>query len=172
MAPLPEATSGRRIPSITAAIKRSTVLARIGHINVMDLAGIPIGRLSARRAIAWSVLALVMLRAAIPVGFMPDLDALADGRIEIVICTPGGLKTIAVPADGAAATGAEERSSSDAAAYECPFDAVVSQAVLLADPAPDLRRVLEPAESRQSLERETLVARYSGPPLGSRAPPV
>ncbi|MDF1790436.1 MAG: hypothetical protein P1U88_00930 [Thalassobaculaceae bacterium] len=121
--------------------------------------------------IAWTLLALVMLRATIPVGFMPDLEALRDGRIEIVVCTPGGLKTIAVPADAAGPAGSEDGSSKEATSHECPFDAVVSQAVLLSGLAADLGRSDQSADQLLPGRIGTRTVRHFGPPLGSRAPP-
>lgn len=138
----------------------------------MGLRGGIIGEKAARGVIAWTLLALMMLRAAIPVGFMPDLDALREGRIEIVVCTPGGLKTITVPDDAAGPAGSEGGSSNGATAHECPFDAVVSQAALLAEPVSDIGRPAELAGPPLILGAGAPTVRSFGPPLGSRAPPA
>lgn len=138
----------------------------------MGTGGNTFGGMSARGLIAWMLLVLVLLRAAIPVGFMPDLQALRDGRIEIVICTPSGLKSIAVPADVAAPVVSEDGSSNGTVAHECPFDAVISQAILPADPVADVERSAHTADGPRNPASTTFAIRSLGPPLGSRAPPV
>ncbi|MCR9074203.1 MAG: hypothetical protein NXI18_21250 [Alphaproteobacteria bacterium] len=138
----------------------------------MGLGGSIIGDAAARRVIAWTLLVLVMLRAAIPVGFMPDLDALRDGWIEIVICTPGGLKTIAVSDAKGGPAGSEDGSSTGPSAHECPFDAVVSQAALLADPVLDIGYAVALAAKPVTAGTAAPTLQSFGPPLGSRAPPA
>ena len=126
------------------------------------------GSKGVRSVIAWTFLALLLLRAAIPVGFMPDLDALRDGRIEIVVCTPSGLKTVTVspdPGDG------EQRSSETASILECPFHVVAAQALL----GPDLRlgdrRAVWNVDLPKPATVDFPVAAALGPPVGTRAPP-
>lgn len=55
-----------------------------------------------RRSVPMILAAVMLLRAMIPAGFMPDLSAAGLGRFEIVICTGEGARTIPVDPDGAA----------------------------------------------------------------------
>ncbi len=59
------------------------------------------------RAGRW-LLALVafalLARALVPAGFMPDLSRLGHGVLEIVICSPDGIATVAVDETGAPAS--------------------------------------------------------------------
>ena len=137
----------------------------------MGSGGTIIGDKAARRGLAWLLLAFVLLRSALPVGFMPDLDALQDGRLEIVVCTPSGLKTIALPAETAAPTDEERRSSDGLSDDQCPFHAVVAQAVVIADMPAEAPRPHE-APALPGLRRADVPrAALPGPPVGSRAPP-
>jgi hypothetical protein len=46
------------------------------------------------------VLLLLALRIFVPVGFMPSIGALRDGRFEMVICSGAGMQTIVVDSHG------------------------------------------------------------------------
>lgn len=121
------------------------------------------GRLCAQLA-----LFLFILRAAIPVGFMPDIGALANGAVEIVICTPEGLQTLRVDQDGQPLPDdGKQPASSD----ECPYHAVVSKLFAVPDtpvlPGRPFLEVTKPAPARITLRS----VRAAGPPLGQRAPP-
>lgn len=122
--------------------------------------------------IARLALLLFALRAAMPVGYMPDLGALRDGRFEIVICTPAGPKTVEVDAEERPTEPTNPDRQDTSASIECPFQAAVSKAVVV----PDLTSIraahaYRPALPSRSAER-TLTAPSQGPPLGSRAPPT
>ena len=129
--------------------------------------------LGAGGRLAHLLLVLFAFRAMIPVGYMPDPAALQDGRFEIVVCTPAGLKTVTVAPDKAGPADAEAPSSENLSATDCPFHLVLAKALVLPDHigvpldwehasapvvAPTLISVLRPA--------------LLGPPLGSRAPPI
>lgn len=120
------------------------------------------------RFCAQLALFLFVLRAAIPVGFMPDLGALANGTVEIVICTPDGLQTIRLDEGGTPLSDEEQRPGS---ADECPFHAVVSKIFSIPDipvlPGAPVHEAAEPAPARIAL----LTSHVAGPPLGQRAPP-
>jgi hypothetical protein len=125
---------------------------------------------AARHNIACLVIGLFLLRAVIPAGFMPDLAALRDGRIEVVLCTIDGLKTVAVYL----ANHTDKRDSSDkksAAHNLCPFGSVTLQSLAL----PTAPAVLVQARATQSdvilPDHLSLLPPAQGPPLGSRAPP-
>ena len=124
------------------------------------------------RFIARAIVALFMIRAMIPVGFMPDLDALQNGRIEIVLCSPDGLKTITVDAAGHSTADHPSSDPKQHAGHDvCPFGSVTSQ--LLALPAALMASiVLHPALSDEAPSSDIrLLPPAHGPPLGSRAPP-
>lgn len=108
------------------------------------------------------------LRAVIPVGFMPDLAALGQERVEIVICTGIGAQSIEVDADGQPVKpGPSDRSST-----ECPFAATFATAVL----SPVMGEVeiarLERSEPVPVSGATALRPAVRGAPLGSRAPPL
>ena len=52
------------------------------------------------QAVSRLIICCLLLRALVPVGFMPDLGAARDGVFTIVICTAAGLSTVAVDEDG------------------------------------------------------------------------
>lgn len=123
------------------------------------------------RWLAHLLLVLFALRAIAPAGYMPDPAALQDGRFEIVVCTPAGLKTIMAAPDRAGPTD-DERSSDDLSATECPFQRVMAKALVVPgqDGAPV--RWTQPAIPGEMWGR-TVMPRSAppGPPLGPRAPP-
>lgn len=113
------------------------------------------------------LVATVVLRALVPVGFMPDLSRLASGTIQLVICTGTGSKLVTLDENGKPVPA----KSSAHADQACPFAGSVLTALpqhgglALSHPqAPaaadlgDLATVLPPARA--------------GPPLGSRGPPL
>ena len=59
------------------------------------------GRSAKSRWVATLVAVAVVARAIVPVGFMPNISALSDGVLEIVICSAAGIRTIAVDESGA-----------------------------------------------------------------------
>jgi hypothetical protein len=117
------------------------------------------------------MLALAMaMRAMIPAGFMPDMDALRHGKIEMTLCTAGGaFKTATVDFT----KHAPDQPHPDHATAACVFSALNQYVLDL--PAPTMQAmvaqlfaVLAPAQYG------TVPARTPafGPPLGARAPPV
>lgn len=119
------------------------------------------------RIAALVTLALVVLRALIPAGYMPDLDAARDGRFTVVICTADGSTTLDLLSDG---TPADERPAKSPAQDHCVFGgatilglAAAPIALGVVDAATDVRAGI-PADV-------TLPPTRAGPPLGSRAPP-
>ena len=125
------------------------------------------------RLIAWAALTLFAIRAVVPAGFMLDVKALASERYSIVICSPQGLKTITLDANGAP-VGDQDRPAQDHAAKastHCPFAAAVAKA--LPPPEPLLLRLPQHnagvvAWRISGLELPPILA---GPPAGARAPP-
>ncbi|CAN5753082.1 hypothetical protein BH09PSE5_BH09PSE5_05030 [soil metagenome] len=131
----------------------------------------------------WLVVLLLALRAFVPSGFMPSVDALRDGRFEMVICSgTGGMRTIVVDSHGELVTnhrgnadGDNESDSQDDQSLhleQCPFGAMAS-AVPLPSLAPTMQgavltATITPLAIRND-SRPPMPAQ--GPPLGSRAPP-
>lgn len=71
----------------------------------------------------------VLLRGFIPVGFMPNVDALKNGAIDIVVCTGVGFSTIHVDDGSSSPT----HSSGNYNMHTiCPFLGVMAAALLLA----------------------------------------
>lgn len=53
-----------------------------------------------RHAALWVLLCAFVLRALIPVGYMPDFGSLNRGALKVVICTGAGSKTLVLDATG------------------------------------------------------------------------
>jgi hypothetical protein len=101
-----------------------------------------------------------------PVGFMPDLAALQDGRLEVVLCTADGLRAALVdragqPIDDPTPTGGD-----------CPFAFVAGTSLAL--PTLIDQPPVHGGGDRVLFVTRSLADRtpVRGPPLGSRAPPV
>ena len=52
------------------------------------------------QAISRLIICCLLLRALVPVGFMPDIGAARDGVFTIVVCTAAGFSTIEVDENG------------------------------------------------------------------------
>ncbi|MFY0476120.1 DUF2946 family protein [Achromobacter marplatensis] len=139
------------------------------------------------------LLLLLVARAWVPVGYMPDADALRQGRLALEFCVMGGGVWPGLRApltQPAAQPHAQSHAQSDAhhgnhgdpghggpdghgaAGQECPFGLSAHQ-VLDVPPmmavAPVLLRWLARTPLRVDSPRPAMPA--AGPPLGSRAPP-
>lgn len=116
------------------------------------------------------VLALFVLRALIPVGFMPDFSAAKQGRIALAFCTVGGAKTRLVDVPGRSVQDDSGKSGEHASSGECPFAASASPGLL---PVVSLALPLFPifSDATASTFEAFVSASPRGPPLGSRAPP-
>lgn len=112
----------------------------------------------------------IALRALAPLGFVPDIAGLGEGRFEIVICTGFGFKTIQVDAAGRPLAPDEPGQETEAPAGDCAFRSLAQIAdlpsveALPAPSRPVLGQVLAPS-------RQALPPPAQGPPLGARAPP-
>ena len=127
---------------------------------------------SGARLVARLTLLLFVLRAMVPTGYMPDLQALADGGVEIVICTPSGIETIRVAPDGQPIGPSEKEDNGQSATPECPFHAAFAHAFTLPVLAP-LTTITGLASANPSPTSEDVpLPPANGPPLGSRAPPL
>lgn len=142
------------------------------HTVFMGSGGTIVSSRATRGVIAWLLLATVLLRAALPVGFMPDPDALQDGRLEIVVCTPTGLKTIMIAAGSTDPLEDDRGGSNRHAIDDCPFHTVVAQVAVVSDAAPNLALPGDATELREPRTSDLPSALALGPPVGSRAPPA
>lgn len=118
----------------------------------------------------WAARLLVvclLLRALIPLGFMPDFSAAANGTFKVVICSATGAKTVTLGPDGNPVHNPAKSNAHDA----CPFGA----APLAAAP-PSFGAVAQPVEfaSAQTVRpyNDVIEVWRAGPALGSRAPPA
>lgn len=128
------------------------------------------------------LLLLLAARAFVPVGYMPDVQALQHGRLALGFCAAGGgvfpgMPGLADPhtahADAAHGHhGQHDSSQHVGAGQECPFGLSAHQA-LLAPPAVTLVPALLGwwvlAPRLTDSPRPPMPA--AGPPLGQRAPP-
>jgi hypothetical protein len=122
-----------------------------------------------RIAVTRTALFLFILRSLIPPGFMPGIDAAGEGRIEVVVCTGAGLKTLVLDEKGNPVAPDDRQSGS---ADECPFGAVTAKAFLLPDALPQAPRPVSVQDRAVDLRNLALKPPAQGPPLGSRAPPL
>lgn len=131
-----------------------------------------IGTRWAFRCVALHLLAaLFSLRALLPLGFMPDLDAASAGRFEIALCTAYGPSTLTV--DAAGQPSRDDPAGTDRTeGRDCPFFVALSKSLTLPKwepiiwpagpaPVPVAERALAP-----------ICAPTAGAPLGPRAPPI
>lgn len=125
-----------------------------------------------RHAITRAALLLFALRAFIPVGFMPDPAALQAGRLEIVICTPSGLQTVAVDAAAKPVDPEGGGTQDKSAATECPFQAPMAKAVVVPEPMLVPMPRPQAPEALLAASDQLPAPPARGPPLGSRAPPA
>ena len=110
----------------------------------------------------------MFVRAVVPVGFMPDMAAVAQGKIQLVLCTVDGPISIAL------SDASPDHSDSSASQLEpCPFGlAGASVPLLHASPATSIVRVASSASPWPASHTALPVQPATGPPLGARAPPT
>lgn len=106
-------------------------------------------------------------RAIIPAGFMPDLVALGQERIEIVICTGTGPQIIEVDGNGQPV----EPTSPGGVSVECLFATSLATAVLSPTVGEGEIARLEHGQLSFGSDETVLRVAIQGAPLGSRAPP-
>jgi hypothetical protein len=127
------------------------------------------------RFVSVLVLCMLMLRALIPVGFMPRADDLRQGRFVMTICQgAGGMKTIVVDADGNPVDAGTSGDHDDPSLHIelCAFS-VLGSLIALPFFLTLLVLALLAVARRFELPRSTVLNALPlhGPPLGSRAPP-
>lgn len=137
--------------------------------------GCTVGQASARRRHAGRpllqlVLFLVLLRALVPPGYMPDLAAAQDGVITLVICSPDGLRTVSLDENGNPVEPGEAPEEHQRQQH-CPFASVgsIDLPPLAKEPTPivfTMRAALWSPQEGLGAERPVVG------PVGSRAPPA
>ena len=122
------------------------------------------------RITAYAALLLFALRAAVPVGYMPDLGALRDGQVQIVICTGTGTQALLVDQSGHPVEdgGAEDH----AGASDCAFAISSASALALPSAVPSLSLPMASGRTPRTSEAGISFPPAQGPPLGPRAPPI
>lgn len=125
-----------------------------------------------RRWAASVLVALALLRALIPPGFMPDFNSATLGDFKLVICTSSGLHVLDTGSGNASPDAPQDKPESQPAGHDqpCAFAIVFADAGRIQD-----FTVLKPsfAVSRPVLPPQiNLPPARAGPALGSRAPPI
>lgn len=111
--------------------------------------------------------AVMVLRALVPAGAMPDARALAEGQFSLVICTTEGIRHITLDADGTPHENAPEGDETPT----CPWAPASAAAIALAEPAAVSLPTIAPAPYHPPSPAAFDARTPTGPPLGPRAPP-
>ncbi len=124
--------------------------------------------LTAHRCMLWLAVVAFVCRAFMPIGYMPDTQALRNGQLLLTLCTAGGVVSF-LPVD----TPDDEHAGKDVSRGDaCPFGMLASHAML----APFVPQFLPTAFARHVPADVVFATRPPlpplGPPLGSRAPPL
>ena len=111
----------------------------------------------------------MLVRALVPTGFMPDAQALRQGKVEITFCSAAGvIANLAVSLDTERSHGPQP----DQLAGDCAFGVIGQPAIASATALPPilvLRAAIDGAPYFTGAGLPAMPA--AGPPLGSRAPP-
>jgi len=102
---------------------------------------------------------------------MPNMQAFSQGKIEITICTPAGSQSTFVSIE----TSNNQHNPDNAhdGMLSCPFSVVNAQGMLAGSPDLGIEIFNLPELVVPSLNHSQVInVRLSGPPLGSRAPPL
>ncbi len=114
---------------------------------------------------------LMVLRAAVPLGFMPDLTRLAGGVLEIVICSAEGIGTITVDESGDPVTPGHP-DPGPAHNSLCPFAAAALALALAALAVVLFGLIRWPESLGYTLSGAELASARVLGSLGPRAPPL
>lgn len=124
-------------------------------------------------AVLCLLLLALLLRASIPVGYMPHTGALRDGRIQITFCVAVG-NQMAVPSTLAGLFADNDEHQENAlSGTDCPFGILIHQALHALGPA-TMAALQSPTRSIPTASfgnRSLPSLGPQGPPVGSRAPP-
>lgn len=124
------------------------------------------------RAVARLTLIAFALRALLPIGFMPDLHALQDGRFEIVLCTADGAHLLTVGSDGQPIDPDSSKDPKSQSSQDCPFGIAFAKALIVPVSASAMSALIMRDVVLPSPSDLALLPPAQGPPLGSRAPPI
>lgn len=120
------------------------------------------------RFVAGVTLAFFLFRALIPTGFMPNVEALGEGRLELVICTSSGEHVVQVIDLGSPDNDAPNKKSADS---DCPYSLALAKAFTVPGTVAIAWEFLARAPHGMAPAARFLLPPSLGPPLGSRAPP-
>lgn len=116
----------------------------------------------------WLIAVAFVCRAFMPIGYMPDTNALRNGQLVLTLCTAGGGVSF-LPLNVSDDQKQQDVSRGDS----CPFGMVAGHALMA--PGPGALQIVLPAVSPIVFDVPVYAARPPmpplGPPLGSRAPP-
>ena len=118
-----------------------------------------------RRGATRVLMAAFILRALIPVGYMPDLGLLSKGILKVVICTGSGSKTLLLDHTGKPLPAKNTAKHNQV----CAFTGLAGVALPTIDHSP-IMRDFEANPLIKSAEMVLPPVR-AGPILGSRGPP-
>jgi len=152
------------------SIRMRTLAARILRMSLVRTLR-PV-RVVRQYLLGLALLAFV-LRALVPMGFMPGMDAHHGNQVVLMLCNPAGEEsTFTLDLDDELAQAADHTQDEGMSAQHCPYCLASAQAML---PTADIvLHVASVAASDVPLAVYTgpLPISAQGPPLGSRAPPT
>lgn len=125
------------------------------------------------QAVLCLLLLAIVLRASIPIGYMPHTGALRDGRIEITFCTTAGNEANVPSTLAGLFADDNEHNNNALSGTDCPFGILIHQALGIPGPS----AIAMPLSAARSIpavffDNQALPALGAqGPPVGSRAPP-
>jgi len=113
------------------------------------------------------LIVLLLLRAVVPAGYMPDLGAVAQGQVGIVICSANGSYTIDHDGQSQNSTPASRHKLTETCAFSGLAQAYMANAV-----APEVLPTTIYAPVPFTIASQTVLPPVrAGPAHGSRAPP-
>lgn len=125
------------------------------------------GRVSLHRWLCQLVVVCFVLRALVPLGYMPDPNGVHDGTLKLVICTSTGLQVVGISDGGRPISDP----SLNHAKGDCPFGGLPLLAQLSA-PIGVASAILAPTrDAAFSIRPPRAPVWRTGPGAGSRAPP-
>ena len=135
-----------------------------------------VNRLSSHQGISFRYmficlsLFLFALRSLIPFGYMPNMQAFSQGKIEITVCSPSGTPTV-VSVD--LSNDQHPLDNAHDGMMSCPFSSINALSMLVGLSSEGISTVSLSEMFVPSLEHSQVTkVRRLGPPLGSRAPPL
>lgn len=150
--------------------RRRTLAARILR---MSLVRIPRPVRAVRQYLLGLALLAFVLRALVPMGFMPGMDAHHGNQIVLMLCNPAGEESaFTLDLSDEVAQTSDRSQDEGMSTQHCPYCLATAQAML---PTADIvLHVASLAASDVPLAVYTGPSPISaqGPPLGSRAPPA